>query len=108
MYRSKVCVEEFWYFVPDIDIQVEESENDNPALQKANAANLPVYKQVKSYAIFFYRLTQTYVLVVKVSRRKFGGSGSNFVSAETLWCPLAILRGTEPDSARQCTNTRAF
>ena len=84
MYRSQVCVEEFWYFVPGIDIQVEESENDNPALQKAYGANSPVSKQVNSYAIFFYRLTRTYVLVVKVIHRKFGGSGSNFVSAETL------------------------
>ena len=35
MYRSKVCAQEFWYFVPGLDIQLEQSENDNPALKKA-------------------------------------------------------------------------
>ena len=34
MYQSKVCVQEFWYFVPGLDIQHEQSENDNPALKK--------------------------------------------------------------------------
>ena len=37
MYQSKVCVQEFWYFVPALDIQPEQSENDNPALKKAVA-----------------------------------------------------------------------
>ena len=30
MYRSKVCVQEFLYFVSGLDIQLEQSENDNP------------------------------------------------------------------------------
>ena len=37
MYRSKVCVQEFWYFVPDLDIRPEQSENDNSAVKKAVA-----------------------------------------------------------------------
>ena len=37
MYRSKVCVQEFWYFVPGLDIQPEISENDNPVYKKAVA-----------------------------------------------------------------------
>ena len=37
MYRSKVCVQEFWYFVPGLDIQPEQSENDSPARKKAVA-----------------------------------------------------------------------
>ena len=37
MYRSKVCIQEFWYFVPGLDIQPEQSENDNPARKKAVA-----------------------------------------------------------------------
>ena len=35
MYQSKVYVQKFWFFVPHIDIQSEQSENDNPALNKA-------------------------------------------------------------------------
>ena len=34
MYRSKVCVQEFSYFVSGLDIQVEKSEYDSPAGQK--------------------------------------------------------------------------
>ena len=26
MYQSKVCVQEFWYFVPGLDIQPEQSK----------------------------------------------------------------------------------
>ena len=35
MYWSKVCVQDFWYFVPGLDIQPEQSENDNPACKKS-------------------------------------------------------------------------
>ena len=37
MYQSKVCVQEFWYFMPGLDIQPEQSEDDNPASKKAVA-----------------------------------------------------------------------
>ena len=32
--RSKVCVQEFWYFVSGLDIQLEQSENDSPVCKK--------------------------------------------------------------------------
>ena len=38
MYRSTVWVQEFWYIVSGgsgLDIQPEQSENDNPARKKA-------------------------------------------------------------------------
>ena len=35
MYQSKVCVQEFWYFVPGLDIQPEKSKNNNPPCKKA-------------------------------------------------------------------------
>ena len=35
MYRSKVCVQEFWYFVSGLDIQLEQSENDSPVRKKS-------------------------------------------------------------------------
>ena len=53
MYQSKACVQKFWYFVPGIDNQPEQSENDNLALKK----QLPVAKHVKSYAVFICILT---------------------------------------------------
>ena len=34
MYRSKVCVQEFSYFVSGLDIQLEKSEYDSPVCQK--------------------------------------------------------------------------
>ena len=53
MYRSKVCVQEFLYCVPGLDIQPELSKIDNPALKK----QLQVAKHFKfydeSYTFFF-------------------------------------------------------
>ena len=34
MYRSKVCVQEFSYFVSGLDIQLEKSEYDSPVCKK--------------------------------------------------------------------------
>ena len=34
MYRSKVCVQEFSYFVSGLGIQLEQSENNSPVLKK--------------------------------------------------------------------------
>ena len=66
---------------------------------------LPVSEQVKSYAVFFHRLTQTHVLVVKVSRREYGDSGS--IPAE-CWKSLPPLGHFAWHWARQCTDTHAF
>ena len=37
MYQSKVCVQEFSYFVPGLDIQLEQSMNDSPVSKKSFA-----------------------------------------------------------------------
>ena len=37
MYRSKICIQEFWFIVSDVDIQPEQSQNDNPACKKKKA-----------------------------------------------------------------------
>ena len=34
MYQSKVCVQEFWYFVSGLDIQLEQSNYNSPARKK--------------------------------------------------------------------------
>ena len=32
--RQKNCCQEFWYILPDVEIQLEQSYNDNPACKK--------------------------------------------------------------------------
>ena len=34
MYLSKACVQEAWYIVSGLDIQPEQSKNNNPAYKK--------------------------------------------------------------------------
>ena len=101
MYQSKACVQKFWYFVPGIDNQPEQSENDNLALKK----QLPVAKHVKSYAVFICILTWTHVLVVKVSSSKCCSSGSTPAECWNLQQPLGHFAW---HWARQCTDKRAF
>ena len=51
VYRSKVCVQEFWYIVSGLDNQPEQSENDNPACKQEVPTSrlrdtLPLIQQV--------------------------------------------------------------
>ena len=65
MYRSKVCVQEFWYFVSGFDIQVEKSEYNSPGREKIGCK---------------WRNTMSHILtngfVVKVSRSELGEMSS--------------------------------
>ena len=56
MYRSKVCVQEFSYFVSGLDIQLEKSEYDSPVCKKNL---LQVAKYNKAYTIFFEQSIRT-------------------------------------------------
>ena len=62
MCRSKVCVQKFWYFVSGLDIQPEQSENDNPARKNA-------VPETTIHVPFFYDS------VVKASRGEAGDMG---------------------------------
>ena len=64
MYQPKVCVQEFWYFVPGLDIQHEQPENDNPACNKAVAGCASNIK-------WFSLRTYSSILVVKASCSEF-------------------------------------
>ena len=96
MYQSKVCVQEFSYFVSGLDIQDEKSEYNSPVHQKNQLQvakydnlytiffkeqsytpknQLQVAKYDQSYIVFFKDLIRTYSLVVKVSRRESGDMG---------------------------------
>ena len=58
--------------MPRIDIHPEQSENDNPALNKAVA----YCETLQAIYHFFSELTRTHGLVVEMSRSESGGSGS--------------------------------
>ena len=50
-------------FLADLDIQQEQSENENPACKKL-VQGIKVARYDDSYTVFFGRSTQTYGLVV--------------------------------------------
>ena len=60
MYRSKVCVQEFSYFVTGLDIQLEKSEYDSPVRKKIGCSNLQVakYRDDDSCTVFFQLLIE--------------------------------------------------
>ena len=96
MYQSKVRVQEFWYFVPGLDIQPELSEHDNPARKKAVAGceTLQViYRFFHQIDCYYWHETMAQWL------RWVGESLVNWVwfrlGAETLCRPSAFSCGTE-------------
>ena len=102
IYRSKVCVQEVWYFVSGLDIQLEQSENDNPVRKKNR---LQVAKHNASYTVFFGHLIRTYGLVVKVSSRETDDLGSMPARCWNILLPLCHFAW---HWACQCTDPRAF
>ena len=47
MHWSKVCAQEFWYFVSGLDVQLEQSKNYNPVYRDCRLQN------TKSHILFF-------------------------------------------------------
>ena len=93
MYIKKNCGQEFWYILSGLDIQIEQSDNDDPALKKW----VKIAKYDESYTVFFGRSEsiQTHGLSLSVRATWFRFPQG----AETLCLPLAVLRGTVPVSA---------
>ena len=92
MYRSKVCVQQFSYFVSGLDIQLEQSENDSPARKVAKYNDL--------YTVFL-RATDTngnepMAQWLRLVAESWATWVQFLISAEFLCSPSAILRGTEP------------
>ena len=76
MYRSTVWVQEFWYIVSGgsgLDIQPEQSENDNPARKKKL---FQVAKNDDSCTLLFIITIRIYGSVVKASRSESGKMSS--------------------------------
>ena len=93
IYRRKVCVQEFLYFVPGLDIQPEQSKTDNPARNNA-VAGCETLRLLLT--VLFSRLTQTHGLEVKVSRSESGDSGSILVRCWNSLLPVCHF-ATPPD-----------
>ena len=74
MYRSMVCVQEFWFCVSDLDIQLEQSENDSPAREKSGSRLRETTSHI--YTVFFSQLIRTFGSVIKVSLSESGNLGS--------------------------------
>ena len=71
MSRSKVCAQEFLYFVPGLDIQLETSEYNSSVRKKIGCR----WRKKTSYIPFFRASIRTNG-VVKVSSRESGDMGS--------------------------------
>ena len=63
MYLSKVCVQEFSYFVSGLDIQLEKSEYDSPVRKKIGCR----WQDTTSHTVFFEQSIRTNGLLVKMS-----------------------------------------
>ena len=90
MYRLK----KLWYILSGLDIQLQESENENPVCKK-------LVQGCKTWQViyhFFSWSTRIYGLVVKVSCSELGDKVGFQQGAAILCFPRAILHGTEPQS----------
>ena len=77
MYQSKVCVQEFSYFVSGLDIQLEQSEYDSLAVLYAKNICCRWQKYKESCTVFFKQSIGTNGLVDKESCSEFGNLGSS-------------------------------
>ena len=68
MYRSKVCVQEFTYFVSGLDVQLEKTEMIVLYAKKW----LQMAKYYESCTVSFWQIIGTTGLAVEVSRSEFG------------------------------------
>ena len=92
IYWAKVGSPEFWYILPGLNIQLEQSENDNPVCNEISRYDI-------SNTSFFSRSMQTHSLVVKASCSESVYMGWIPAGWWNLCHPSAIFRGTEAVSA---------
>ena len=91
MYWSKVCVQEFSFFVSGLDIQLEQSEYDSPVCKKISCR----WHHGKIGRVMYC------FFVVKVSHRESGDMGS---IPDECWNALPSLGRFAWHWARQCTD----
>ena len=98
MYGSKVCVQDFWYFVSGLDIQLEQSENHNPACKKT-VCQFQVARYDESCTIFFNKFGMN-SWVVKVSHIESGNMGSILAECQTFGCRQQFCVALRPSVHR--------
>ena len=76
MYRSKVCVQESWYFVTNSCLALIFNLSNPKTTIVHSKKRLQVAQLFKLCTVFFFRLTKHHGSVVKASRSEFGGSSS--------------------------------
>ena len=98
---SKVCIQQLWYLVPALDIQLKKFENNNPVCKKIGCR----LQNTTSNIPFFGHLIWTYGLAVEVSSRESGVLG---LISTGCWNPVQPLGHFAWHWASQCTDMRAF
>ena len=53
MHQYNVCCQDAWYILSGLDIQLEQSENKNPALRNLVEGPMKVVKYMASHILFF-------------------------------------------------------
>ena len=102
MCQSKVWVQEFWYFVSGLDIQLEQSKSNNPICRGCwlqNTCHTLLFLDCRISA------DKNLCLVVKVSWKWSGEMGSNPTGC---WNSLSPLGNFTRHWACQCTDTSTF
>ena len=101
MHWSKVCIQEFRYFVPGLDIQPEQSEKYNPALKKAVASC-----KTRQFIYHFF---------LKIDTIPWLSGQGEWNCLGLLWFDSLWMLKLSADPwhfawhwARQCTDTSAF
>ena len=109
MYRSKVCVQEFSYFVSGLDIQLEKSEYYSPVRKKIGCRWQNTTSLIQFYSGNWYEPMAQWLLLVKTGCRESGDMGS---IPEECWNALQrLLRCLGHFAwhwASQCTDTSPF
>ena len=96
MSQSKVCVQEFWYFVSGLDIQVEKSEYYSPVRQKISCRWRNIMSHILFFSSIWYDPMVEWLRLVAESQ----ASWVRFLKCtDTLYQVSASLYGTEPVSA---------
>ena len=106
MYRSKVCVEEFSYFVSGLDIQLEKSvlyAKKSVVYAKKSVAGLEICRVIYSFSSSNWY--EPLAWGFKTGCRESGDIGS---IPDECWNLLQRLGHFVWHWVRQCTDTRAF
>ena len=84
MYRAKVCSQEFWSLLSGLDIQLEQSKNDNPAKNQFKVARYDNFTNHKN--VFYCIQIHICGLVMKATCSELGDMGL----IATVW--LRVLK----------------